>query len=295
MSYGAALRSRLESDTILVAPGVHDPLSARVADQVGFDLLSMTGNGTSLSKIGHPDVGVLTLSEMVENATYIQETVDVPLISDADNGFGNAVNVRRTVREFARAGVAAIHIEDQSFPKRCGFVDGKQVISKDEAIGKFRSAADARDEHAPEMVLIARTDARGAPDGTLDDAIDRVNAYCHAGADVAFVQGPTDVTELERIGAEVDAPLLYNCSGGSPVVSIERAAEIGYDIVMFPRLSTLPTIEILFERYGSLRDDGMSAWEETKDGFEATPIEDYDRFAGVPEVLGWEDEYLPDL
>ena len=295
MSYGAELRSHLESEEILVAPGVHDPLSARVADQVGFDLLSMTGNGTSLSKIGHPDVGVMTLSEMVENATYIQETVDAPLISDADNGFGNAVNVRRTVREFARAGVAAIHIEDQSFPKRCGFVEGKQVISKEEAIGKFRSAADARDEHAPEMVLIARTDARGAPDGTLDDAIDRVNAYCEAGADVAFVQGPETVAELERVAEEVDAPVLYNCSGGSPVVPIEKAGAFGYDIVMFPRMSTLPTIEILFERFGKLHDDGMDAWTETKDAFESVPVESYDRFTGVPEVLEWEDEYLPDL
>ncbi len=294
MSYGATLRSRLESDDILVAPGVHDPLSARIAQQVGFDLISMTGNGTSLSKIGHPDVGVMTLSEMVDNATYIQETVDVPLISDADNGFGNAINVRRTVREFARAGVAAIHIEDQSFPKRCGFVDGKQVIPKSEAIGKFRSAADARDEHAPDMVLIARTDARGAPGGTIEEALDRVNAYCEAGADVAFVQGPTDVAELERVGEAVDAPLLYNCSGGSPVVPIERAAEMGYDIVMFPRMSTLPTIEVLFERYGSLHNDGMEAWTDTKNAFEATPVESYDHFAGVPEVLEWEDEFLPD-
>lgn len=295
MSYGAELRSGLESEDILVAPGVHDPLSARIADQVGFDLVSMTGNGTSLSKIGHPDVGVMTLSEMVENATYIQETIDIPLISDADNGFGNAVNVRRTVSEFARAGVAAIHIEDQSFPKRCGFVEGKQVISKAEAIGKFQSAADARDEHAPEMVLIARTDARGAPDGTLEEAIERVNAYCEAGADVAFVQGPTDIDELERVADGVDAPLLYNCSGGSPVVSIARAAEMGFDIVMFPRMSTLPTIEILFERYGKLHDNGVDAWTETSGAFEAVPVESYDQFAGVPEVLEWEDEYLPDL
>jgi 2-methylisocitrate lyase-like PEP mutase family enzyme len=294
MSYGRRLRAVLDSDGIAVAPGVHDPLSARVAEEVGFDLVAMTGNGTSLAKIGQPDVGVLTLPEMVENARYIQQAVDVPLISDADNGFGNAINVTRTVREFAAAGVGAIHIEDQSFPKRCGFVDGKRVISKTEAVGKFRAAADVRDEHDPDLVLIARTDARGAPDGTLDEAIDRVNAYCEAGADVAFVQGAADVTELERVGEAVDAPLLYNCSGGSPIVPIDRAERLGYDVVMFPRLSTLPTITALFERFGQLHTEGMDAWDETKAAFEDVPIESYDHFSGVPEVLAWEEEYLPD-
>lgn len=295
MSYGAELRSLIESEDILIAPGVHDPLSARVADEVGFDLVSMTGNGTSLSKVGHPDVGVMTLSEMVENATHIQETVGVPVISDADNGFGNAINVVRTVREFARTGVAAIHIEDQEFPKRCGFVEGKQVISKEEAVGKFRAAADVRDEHAPEMVIIARTDVRGTSEGSLEEAIERVNAYCEAGADVAFVQGPENVAELERVAESIDFPVLYNCSGGSPIVPIDRAADLGYDIVIFPRMSTLPTIEILFERFGRLQEEGMDAWTDTKAAFEDAPVESYDHFAGIPEVLEWEDEYLPDV
>ena len=294
MEYGSRLRALLDEDEIVVAPGVHDPLSARVAEQVGFDLVSMTGNGTSLAKIGQPDVGVLTLPEMVENAKYIQQTVDVPAISDADNGFGNAVNVARTVREFAAAGVGAIHIEDQVFPKRCGFVDGKRVVSREEAVGKFRAAADARDETGSEMVLIARTDARGAPDGSIDEAIERVTAYCDAGADVAFVQGPADVAELERVADEVDAPLLYNCSGGSPVVPVDRAEALGFDIVIYPRLSTLPTITALFERFEQLRDEGMDAWVDTKAAFEDVPVESFDHFAGVPEVLEWEEEYLPD-
>lgn len=293
MDYREKLRDRIESDEILVAPGVHDPLSARVAEKVGFNLVAMTGNGTSLSKIGHPDVGVLTLSEMVNNAAHIQETVDVPVISDADNGFGNAVNVRRTVREFARAGVSGIHIEDQSFPKRCGFIEGKQVIGHEEAIGKIRAAADARDTCAPEMVLIARTDVRSSRNGTIEKAIERVTDYCDAGADVGFVQGAKDAHELERVASEVDAPLLYNCSGGSPVISLEQAAEFGYDIVMFPRMSTLPTIEVLFERYGQLREEGTDAWEETQAGFEEVPVENYDAFAGVPQVLEWEEEYIP--
>lgn len=295
MSYGAKLWSLIDSEGIVVSPGVHDPLSARIADDVGFDLVSMTGNGTSLSKVGRADVGVTTLSEMVENAEHIQATVDVPVIADADNGFGNAINVIRTVEEFGRAGVGAIHIEDQAFPKRCGFVEGKQVVSREEAVGKFRAAADARNEHAPEMVLIARTDARDAPDGSLTEAIDRVNAYCEAGADIAFVQGAETVAELERVTDEVDAPLLYNCSGGSPVVPIERAGELGYDVVMFPRMSTLPTIQTLFERFGKLQAEGMDAWRETKADFEDAPVESYDDFAGIPEILDREDEYLPDV
>ena len=293
MSHGRELRSLLREDGIVLVPGVHDPLAARVADQVGFDAMAMTGNGTALSKLGQPDVGTITVTEMAENAARIQETVDVPVISDADNGFGNAVNTIRTVREFARAGVAGIHVEDQVFPKRCGFVEGKRVVSVEEAVGKFSAAADARDEHAPDLVLIARTDARGAPNGTLDDAIARVNAYVDAGADVAFVQGPKDAAELERVGRAVDAPLLYNCSGGSPVVPAARAEEMGFDLMMFPRLSTLPTITALFDRFEQLRTDGVEAWTDAQVAFEATPIESYDAFAGVPEVLDWEERYLP--
>lgn len=294
MSYGSRLRKLLESDGIVVSPGVHDPLSARVAERTDFELVSMTGNGTSLSKIGKPDVGLITLSEMVENAEYIQETVDVPVIADADNGFGNATNVTRTVREFAKAGVGAIHVEDQVFPKRCGFIEGKRVISTAEAVGKIRAAAGVRDEHDEDLVLIARTDARDAPDGSLTDAIDRVNAYCEAGADVAFVQGSKGVDELERVAEAVDAPLLYNCSGGSPVVPLEEAADMGYDIAMFPRMSTLPTITALFEAFEGLRERGVDEWTEVQSEFDSLPIEGYDEFAGVPEILELEDEYIPD-
>ena len=294
MSYGADLRAALESESILVSPGVHNPLSALVADEVGFDLVSMTGNGTSLSTLGKPDIGVMTMTEAVENAESIQAAVDIPLICDADNGYGNAVNVRRTVEEFARAGVAAIHIEDQEFPKRCGFVEGKQVISPVEARNKIRAAAAVRDEFAPEMVLIARTDARGAPDGSLQDAIDRANDYCEAGADAAFVQGAHSAAELEQVSDEVDAPLVYNCSSGSPVVPLDRADRMGYDIAIFPRMSTYPVIETLFERFAALKEGGTDAWLETKAAFEDVPIESYDAFAGVPEVLEWENEYLPD-
>lgn len=294
MSYGKQFRELLDSDNLVIAPGTHDPLSARVAEQVGFEMISMTGNGTSVSKLGEPDVGLITLPEMVENAANIQETVDVPLLADADNGYGNAVNVARTVREFAKAGVAGIHIEDQVFPKRCGFVEGKQVISREEAIGKFRAAADTRDTYDEEMVLVARTDAKDSPKGDLEEAIERANDYCDAGADVAFVQGAANEEELERIGRSVDAPLVYNCSGGSPIIPYEQAEQWGYDVVMFPRMSMNPAIAALFEAYQGLADGGMDGWREVRGALDDLPFENYDEFSGVPEILEFEAEYLPD-
>lgn len=294
MSYGEELRTLIFDDEITVTPGVHDPLTARVAEMTGFESVGMTGNGTSLSKLGQPDVGLITLMEMVENAERIQDTVDIPLIADADNGYGNAINVTRTVHEYIKAGVSGIHIEDQVFPKRCGFVEGKQVISSEEAIGKFEAAADTRDEYDESFVIIARTDARGAPEGTLDDAIERVSEYCQAGADVAFIQGPKNVSELERIGATVDAPLIYNCSGGSPIISIDHAEEFGFDLVMFPRLSTLSTITALFDAYSALDENGVDAWTDLQTAFDDLSIESYDHFAGVPEILEKEERYLPE-
>lgn len=294
MSYGKQFRELLDNDGIIIAPGTHDPLSARIAEQVGFDMISMTGNGTSVAKLGEPDVGLITLPEMVENAANIQETVDIPLLADADNGYGNAVNVARTVREFAKAGIAGIHIEDQVFPKRCGFVQGKQVISREEAIGKFRAAVDTRDKYNEDMILVARTDAKDSPDGDLKEAVERVNEYCDAGADVAFVQGATNKEELEQIGNSINAPLVYNCSGGSPIVPYEQAEQWGYDIILFPRMSMNPAIAALFTAYQGLAEQEMNGWREVKGALKDLPFKDYDEFSGVPEVLEFEQEYLPD-
>lgn len=194
--YGAALRKRLDHDELLVCPGVHDPLTAAVADAVGFDAIYMTGYGTSLSKTGYPDAGFITMPEMISNAANIQERIDVPLVADADNGYGNATNVVRTVREYIKAGIGAIHLEDQTFPKRCGHTKGRRVIPREEAVGKIAAAADVRDDRAPDFVLIARTDARGTGDGSLDEAVIRANEFLEAGADVAFIEGPTDESEL---------------------------------------------------------------------------------------------------
>ncbi|PSP96845.1 carboxyvinyl-carboxyphosphonate phosphorylmutase [Halobacteriales archaeon QS_4_70_19] len=293
---GSALRARLEDDEVLVCPGVHDPLTAAVADHVGFDAIYMTGYGTSLSKIGYPDAGFVTMPEMIENAANIQEHIGVPLVADADNGYGNATNVVRTVREYVKAGVGAIHIEDQTFPKRCGHTKGRQVIPRAEAVGKIRAATDVRDERDESFVIIARSDARGTGEGSLDEAIDRVNAYLGAGADVGFVEGPTDADEVRRVGREVEGPALYNFVGDlgtSPYLPIDDLAAWGFDIVLFPILSTLATIAYVQEAMATFADDPVTAMRDVDAAFDDAAVGSLHEFSGFPEVVGWEEAYLP--
>ncbi|MFC5369106.1 isocitrate lyase/PEP mutase family protein [Salinirubrum litoreum] len=293
---GETLRDRLAEDELLVCPGVHDPLTAAVADSVGFDAIYMTGYGTSLSKVGYPDAGFITMPEMIENASTIQERIGVPLIADADNGYGNATNVVRTVREYIKAGVGAIHIEDQTFPKRCGHTKGRQVVPKAEAVGKIEAAADVRDERDDSFVVIARSDARGTGGGSLAEAIDRVNAYLDAGADVGFVEGPTDPAELQRVGREVDGPVLYNFVGDlgtSPYVAMEDLDAWGFDLVLFPILSTLSTIASVHADMQAFADDPGAAMRGVDDAFDAQSLGSLHDFSGFPEVVEWEEQYLP--
>ena len=296
-TYGDTLRDRLARDELLVCPGVHDPLTAAVADHVGFDVIYMTGYGTSLSKIGYPDGGFITMPEMIENAGNIQERIDVPLIADADNGYGNATNVIRTVREYIKAGVGGIHIEDQTFPKRCGHTKGRQVIPREEAVGKIAAAADVRDERDDGFVIIARTDARGTGGGSLDEGIERVNAFLDAGADVAFVEGPTDEAELERVGRAVEGPLVYNFVGDlgtSPYVDLDDLESWGFDIVLFPIVSTLSTIANVHADLSVFADDPVESMRRVDEAFSGTPVGSLHEFSGFPEVLEWESAYLPE-
>jgi 2-methylisocitrate lyase-like PEP mutase family enzyme len=294
--YASRLRSLLERDEALLCPGVHDPLTAAVADDVGFEAIYMTGYGTSLSKTGYPDAGLVTMPEMVENAGNIQERIDVPLIADCDNGYGNATNVVRSVREYIKTETGGIHIEDQVFPKRCGHTKGRRVIPREEAEGKIRAACDVRDERNEDFVIIARTDARGAVDGSLSEAIARVNDYIDAGADVAFVEGPTDREEVERIAAEVDGPLLYNFVGdlgSSPYVDLDDLEEMGYDVVIFPVLSTLATITGVHEHLDRFKREGLEGVRRLDDAFGECPVGDLHEFSGFTDVVEWEREYLP--
>jgi len=294
MNYASQLRALIKRNKILVCPGAHDPLTAAVNDLFEFDAMYMTGYGSSLSQTGYPDAGLITMPEMVKNANTIQERVDVPVIADSDNGFGNVTNLIRTVREFAKTGVAAIQIEDQTFPKRCGHVKGRQLLSVEEATGKFAAASDVLEEGEEDMLIVGRSDARGASGGSLTDAIERVNAYCKAGADVAFVEGPVDKAEVKTIGEEIDAPLLYNCTGISPFLEPEELESYGYDIVIYPGVSTRATILGLHQWVERIKEDGSSAVGALYDEFDELPIGGFHEFSGFPEVVEWEERYLPD-
>jgi len=234
MSVTTRLRGLLAQPDLLVAPGAYDALSARLIAQAGFPAVYMTGFGTAASTLGQPDVGLLTMSEMVSRAAALAAVVgDRPLIADADTGYGNPINVRRTIREYERAGVAAVHIEDQIWPKKCGHMEGKQVIPVDEMVQKIRAAVDARQD--PDFVIIARTDANAVYG--LADALHRGRAYREAGADVIFIEAPRSIEELRTIAqAFPDVPLLYNWaeSGKTPLLSLEEIHALGFKLVIFP-------------------------------------------------------------
>ena len=218
------LRQLINAKETLIVPGCYNAMTAKIIEQVGFPAVYMTGYGTSLALLGMPDAGLATMSEMHLNARYIANAVKIPLIADCDNGYGNAINVIRAVREYIQTGTAGIHIEDQIIPKRCGHVAGRQVIPMAEACGKFRAAKDIRDELDPDFVIIARTDARGAVGGNIDVAIERANAYLEAGADVAFVEGPTTREEIAKVCEQVEGPVLYNQTGVSPRLNESSAS-----------------------------------------------------------------------
>ncbi len=234
---GARLRELLGSGQQIVAPGAFDPLAARLVEEAGFPAVYMTGFGTSAALLGRPDVGLLTMTEMADNAGRIAACVDIPVIADADTGYGNPLNVIRTVGAYEAAGVAGLHIEDQVAPKKCGHMEGKQVIAAHEMAQKVRAAVEARTN--PDFVIIARTDAR-AVEG-LDRALERAALYREAGADVLFIEAV--VTEEEAAAAArafPGVPLLFNWAEGgkTPPISLPRLRELGYQIVIFP-ISTL--------------------------------------------------------
>jgi carboxyvinyl-carboxyphosphonate phosphorylmutase len=221
---------------ILVLPGAYDALSAKIVEQAGFKAVTLGGYPASGSLLAKPDVSLLTMTEMVNQARYIDEAVEIPLFVDGDTGHGNVMNVARTVREFERAGAAGLFIEDQVFPKRCGHMEGKQVISTEEMITKIKAAVDARKDN--DLMIMARTDALAV--SGIDDAIERGNRYAEAGADIVFIEAPPSVKEMRRICKEVKAPLLANMveGGKTPMLTAQELQEIGYSIVAFP-LSTL--------------------------------------------------------
>lgn len=286
------LRELIAHGPTLYVPGCYNAMSARVLESAGFSAIYMTGYGTSLSLTGLPDVGLTTMSEMVANARYIASAVGVPLIADADTGFGNAINVIRTIREYIGAGVAGIHMEDQVSPKRCGHVAGRLVIPMEEAVGKIRAAVDARAEYDPDFVLIARTDARGASGGSLDEAIRRANAFLAAGADLAFIEGPTSAEEVRRICREVDGPVFYNMTGVSPRFTMDEMRALGIAVCISPNAMLRSALAAMHDLALAMHEEGPAAETKFMETFRKHPLGDLHTFAGFDQVRAWEKEYL---
>jgi 2-methylisocitrate lyase-like PEP mutase family enzyme len=282
----ARLRALLESGQTIVAPGAFDPLAARLVEEAGFPAVYMTGFGTSAALLGRPDVGLLTMTEMAGNAGRIADCVDIPVIADADTGYGNPINVIRTVGAYEAAGVAGIHIEDQVAPKKCGHMDGKMVIPATEMAAKIRAATEARTD--PDFVIIARTDAR-AVEG-FEQALARARLYLEAGADALFIEALTSEAEAaQAASAFPGVPLLFNWAEGgkTPPLSLARLRELGYRIVIFP-ISTLLAATAAMRRV--LRQIAEDGTPEAALG-DLPAFGEFLDFIGLPEVRAAEQRY----
>ena len=252
------LRSRLARKPIVVAPGVYDPFTALVATQAGFETLYVSGAAVAYTRLGRPDVGLVSMTEVVETLALVRDRVSAHLIVDGDTGYGNALNVMRTVREFERAGANAIQLEDQDFPKRCGHLDGKTLIPAPEMCGKIRAALDAR--RSPQTLIIARTDAVAVE--SFDRAIERAAMYRDAGADVLFVEAPRTRGDLARVVASLGGglPLLANMveGGKTPTLPAAELDAIGFSLVIFPGAIVRALGFMASEFYGSLASHGSN-------------------------------------
>ena len=253
------LRRMLNEPGIIVAPGAYDGISARLIERHGFKAVYMTGAGTAASALGQADLGLTTLTERATHAAHIAGCISLPLIADADTGYGNPLNVIRTVREYERAGVAALHLEDQVFPKKCGHIAGKAVIPMKEFAEKIRAASENRTD--PDFMIIARTDARAV--NGIDDAIERGLRYREAGADVIFVEAPTSREEIERVAREIKAPLLSNQvpGGKTPGLTVTELEKLGYKMVIFPVVSLMSATLAIESALTKLKEHGTD-WHE---------------------------------
>jgi 2,3-dimethylmalate lyase len=285
MSARSTLRTLVARKNGLVVPGAYDGISARLVERAGFPVVYMTGYGTSASRLGLPDLGFAGLAEMADHARNMAAAVTVPLIADADTGYGNALNVRRTVQAYEAAGVAGLHIEDQVAPKRCGHLSGHQVIPRGEFAGKIRAAAEARTD--PDFLIIARTDAISAVD--FDEALRRGEAALKAGADMLFVEAPRDEAQVERVAKSFEAPLLYNYAPGgrSPLLPFARLRALRYAIILLPVDTLLVGVRAIAEFLGEVknRDDVTSLSDRYM------PFADFNQLIGAIAMMKDADRY----
>ncbi|HEY1231055.1 MAG TPA: isocitrate lyase/PEP mutase family protein [Ramlibacter sp.] len=256
-THPSTLRQRLQQPGLIVAPGVHDMVSLRVADRMGFDALYMTGFGTVASHLGLPDAGIATYTDMVQRVDAMASMARTPLIADGDTGYGGLLNVAHAVRGYEKAGAAAIQLEDQEFPKKCGHTPGRRVVAMEDMVRRIRVAREARS--SSDFLIIARTDARTSLG--LDEALRRAEAYARAGADVLFVESPESVDEMQAIGRSTHLPLVANMveGGRTPVLSNAELEAIGYRIAIFPVTALLAATQAMQAAYAHMRQQGSSA------------------------------------
>lgn len=280
------MRELFASQKTIVAPGAHDMLTGKIIGKLGFDAVYMTGYGQSASHLGKPDVGLMTMSEMVQRAANLVECCGVPVIADADTGFGNAVNVMRTVREYEKAGVAVIQLEDQVMPKKCGHMVGREVIAMEEMVGKIKAAVDTRID--PNFMIMARTDARTVLG--IEAALERAHAYKEAGADIIFVESPEGKEEMKLINDSLPGVLtLANMveGGRTPMLKNAELSELGYNLIIYPTASVYVTTKAMVDLWEAMRRD------DTTQGVIDTmiPFAQFNEIVGLPEIREIEANY----
>jgi 2-methylisocitrate lyase-like PEP mutase family enzyme len=284
----AALRARIQDRSGLVVPGAYDGVSARLCERAGFEAVYMTGYGTSASRLGLPDLGFAGLGDMVDNVRQMAAAVRIPLIADADTGYGGALAVQRTVRAYEAAGAAALHLEDQVWPKRCGHLAGKAVIPCAEMVAKLEAAAQARTD--PDFLLIARTDAIAVTG--FDDALARAAAYAAAGADVLFVEAPRTAEEVETIPRRLPTPCLFNYAPGgrSPLLPFARLRALGYGVILLPVQTLFAAARAMAGYLDGLRRAGEPGALDDR----LMSFDDFNALMGLPEMLAQEDRFRRD-
>lgn len=277
---GATLRDQIESPGIAVMPGTYDALSAMLAEQAGFEAVFTSGFSLSATMLGKPDLGLLTMSENVDRVREITSSITTPLVADMDTGYGNALNVRRSIETAMDAGVAGVILEDQEWPKRCGHMNEKRVIPATEHAQRIQAAADVRAEHDRDLIIIGRTDAR-EPHG-LEEAFRRGHMYANAGADVVFVEAPQSKDELAAITDEFDEPTFANMieGGKTPYLTYDELETIGFDLVVYPLSALFGVTKTLMETFEALREEGTTA---------AVDAVDFDTFEEVIDAQQYRD------
>ena len=267
------LRELIQGPEILIAPGAYDAMSAKIIEAVGFEAVYMTGFGTAAGVLGLPDIGLVTMTEMVENAKRIADSISLPLIADADTGYGNHLNVVRTIQEYEKAGVDGIQIEDQISPKRCGHMEGQKIVPVSEMVTKLRAASEVRQNE--DTVIIARTDAISAIG--FDEAIERGNIFRENGADLLFIEAPTTKEQLEKIPKLINGPVLVNVAPKTPYMNVKEYEAFGYAMAIYPAISLTAAFAAIKAKLKELKGFGITG----DDGHGDVPFAELIDFLGL--------------